>query len=113
MALLKLQELFGVNVLETSTTIIVQKADLLGLTPLLVNTADSLIAGVINTAHQRFEGELIDENGLFVVDEKKIPITYDNHLYYTNTWVQFWVFLFPSEKVNFCFLVSELNVYAD
>ncbi|MEH1906647.1 hypothetical protein [Nostoc sp.] len=113
MALLKLQELFGASVVETLATVTIQKADLLGLTALPVNTADSLLAAIINTVNQRYEGELTDQNGAFVVDEKSIPITYDNHLYYTTTWVQFWGFLFPPEKVNFCFLISEISPYAD
>lgn len=113
MALLKLQELFGVNVVETLTTITIQKSDLLGLTALSMNTADSLLAGIINTVHQRYEGELTDQNGALVVDEKNVPITYDNHSYYTTTWVQFWGFLFPPGKVNFCFLISELSLYAN
>ncbi|MEH2371949.1 hypothetical protein [Nostoc sp.] len=111
MALLTIQELFGANVVETSTTITIYKANLLGLTPLLNNTADSLFAGIINTVHQQYEGQLTDENGLTVTDQNNIPVTYDNHLFYSSTWVQFWGYLFPKGKLNSCFLFSQVKPY--
>ncbi|OYD96081.1 hypothetical protein CDG79_40420, partial [Nostoc sp. 'Peltigera membranacea cyanobiont' 232] len=106
MTLLKLAQVFGVNVVETSTTVTITKADLIGLTPNSSNTADSILAGIVNTAHQQYEGQLTDENGLSVIDENNIPITYDNHLYYSSTWVQFWGYLLSKNWINFCFLYS-------
>ncbi|MEH2138683.1 hypothetical protein [Nostoc sp.] len=113
MALLNIQQVFGANVVETPTTITIQKSDLLGLTPISSNTADSLLAGIINTVLQQYEGQLTDENNLVVTDPSGIPITYDNHLFYNSTWVQFWGYLFPKGKLNSCFLYSQVKPYAN
>lgn len=113
MTLLTIQQLLGVNVVETSTTITICKTDLLGLTPLLNNTADSLFAGIINTVHQQYEGQVTDENGLTVTDQNGLALTYDNHLYYSSAWVQFWGYLFPQGYLNSCFIYSQISPYAD
>ncbi|MEH1829529.1 MAG: hypothetical protein V7L22_30035 [Nostoc sp.] len=115
MTLLTLRQVFGANVVETSTTITIFKSDLLGLTPATSNTADSIFAAIINTAHEVFEGNLTDENALNVIDENSITITYDNHLYYSNTWVLFWGYLLPSNshRLNTVFIFSEIEPYED
>lgn len=42
-----LQEVFGTNATQTSTTITITKADLTGLTPSGSNTAESILAGIL------------------------------------------------------------------
>ncbi len=113
MANLTLAQCFGENVVETSTTITILKSDLLGLIPSANNTADSIFAAIINTVHQQYEGELIDQNGVAITDQNGCALTYDNHLYFTSTWVQFWGYLFPKGYLNSCFLFSQVKAYED
>jgi len=112
LANLTLAQCFGANVVETSTTITILKSDLLGLTPSGNNTADSIFAGIINNTHQQFEGNLTDQNGNNITDQNSTVVTYDNHLYYTSTWLQFWGYLFPKGGLNSCFLYSQITPYA-
>ncbi len=102
---------FGVNVVETSSTITLLKSDLLGLIPQNTNTADSIFAAIINNTWQQYEGNLTDENGVNIADQNGAIVTYDNHLYYSNTWIQFWGYLFPKAKLNSVFLISEIQPY--
>ncbi|MEH2031248.1 MAG: hypothetical protein V7K67_16560 [Nostoc sp.] len=111
MSQLSFGQVFGVNVVETSTTITITKADLLGLTPLANNTADSILAGIVNTVHQQFEGNLTDPSGNNITDQNGVILTYDNHLYYSTTWVQFGGYYFPRNLLNTCFLYSQIEPY--
>ncbi|MEH1779837.1 MAG: hypothetical protein V7L26_12115 [Nostoc sp.] len=103
---LTLAQCFGANVVETSTTITILKSDLFGLMLSANNTANSILAGIINTAHQQFEGDLTDQNGISVTDQNSANVAYDNHLYYSSTWVQFWGYLLPKGKIKSVFIIS-------
>jgi len=113
MALLTVQQTFGNSVSETASTITFLKSELLGLTPQANNTADSILAGIINTAHQAFEGTVTDQNGVNLIDQNGIPITYDNHLYYSATWLQFWGYLLPAGRIDSVFIISSVQPYAN
>ncbi|MHC5825574.1 MAG: hypothetical protein ACYT04_59415 [Nostoc sp.] len=108
---LTLQQVFGSSATQNATTVTFLKSELLGLTPQVINTADSILAGIVNNAWQYFEGNLTDQNGIIISDESGNPVTYDNHYYYTVTWLQFWGYLLPLGKVNIVFLLSELSPY--
>jgi len=45
-----LAQIFGANATQDSTTLTIHKADLAGLTPVAMNTAESLLAGIAVTA---------------------------------------------------------------
>ncbi|MEH1786363.1 MAG: hypothetical protein V7L23_12450 [Nostoc sp.] len=113
MGLLTLQQVFGGNATQDATTITFLKSDLLGLTPQTVNTADSILAAIINTTHQQFEGNLTDPSGSNITDQNGVIVTYDNHLYYSATWVQFSGYYFPRNSLNCCFIYSQVQPYAD
>ncbi|MEH1783264.1 MAG: hypothetical protein V7L26_30075 [Nostoc sp.] len=111
MALLTLQQVFGSNATQNATTVTFLKGDLQGLTPQTVNTADSIFAGIVNNVWQQFEGSLTDQNGITVTDQGGTSVTYDNHLYYDTTKVQFWGYSFPSGEINSVFIISEIVPY--
>ncbi|MHC5720746.1 MAG: hypothetical protein ACYTX0_54195, partial [Nostoc sp.] len=104
MTTLTLQQVFGSSATQNATTVTFLKSELLGLIPQVDNTADSILAAIINNTWQYFEGNLTDENGVVVSDESGNPVTYDNHYYYTLTWLQFWGYLLSPDKVNIVFL---------
>lgn len=112
MALLTLQQVFGSNATQNATTVTFLKSELQGLTPQTVNTADSIFAGITNNVWQQFEGNLTDQNGIVVTDQSGISLTYDNHLYYSSTWVQFNGYYFPRNSLNCCFIYSQVQPYA-
>lgn len=112
MSLLTLQQVFGSSATQSSTAITFLKSELQGLTPQSVNTADSILAGIINNVWQNFEGRLTDQNGLPVTDQNGLSATYDNHLYYDITRLQFAGYYFPRNLLNYCFLYSQIQSYA-
>jgi len=109
--LLTLQNVFGTNATQNATTVSFLKSDLLGLTVVANNDASSLLAAIVNTAHQNYEGNLTDQNGNSITDQNGNSITYDNRYYYTGTWLIFWGYLLPSGKLNSVFLASVLTPY--
>ncbi|MEH1790321.1 MAG: hypothetical protein V7L23_33350 [Nostoc sp.] len=112
MTLLTFQQVFGSNATQNTTTITFLKSDLLGLISQTTNTADSIFAGIINNTHQQFEGNLTDPSGNNIADQNGAIVTYDNHLYYSSTWVQFGGYYFPRNLLNTCFLYSQVQPYA-
>jgi hypothetical protein len=80
MQTLTLQELFGVNAMQTATELVIKKSDLVavGLTPTANNRAEQLLVAITLQALSKFEGHLLDENGNIITDENNNPITYDN-----------------------------------
>lgn len=111
MASLTLEQVFGVGSAQDATYLTIQKDSLIGLVPFAENTPDSILAAIVNTAWQIFEGVLTDENGIAVTDENGVPVTYDNHLYYGSGWVMFWGYTLPPGKINSIFLFSILEPY--
>lgn len=90
MAKLSLQQLFGANAYQDSTYLVISKQDLVGLTPLIVNTSESILAALILTAYKQFEGVIEDENKNTIVDERNAPITYNNSQLYELLNIFYW-----------------------
>ncbi|MCF2146460.1 hypothetical protein IQ276_008350 [Desmonostoc muscorum LEGE 12446] len=80
MQTLTLQDLFGVNAVQTATELVIKKADLVavGLTPTATNHAEQLLVAIVLKALENFQGKLTDQNGNLVTDQNNTPITYDN-----------------------------------
>ncbi len=80
MQTLTLQELFGVNAVQTADELIIKKSDLsaVGLTPSANNRAEQLVIALILKALSNYQGNLTDENNNTITDELNNSITYDN-----------------------------------
>ncbi|MEH2437372.1 MAG: hypothetical protein V7K25_24580 [Nostoc sp.] len=57
-----LQQIFGANATQTSTTITITKADLPRLTPSATNTAESLLTGILLKAEEPLSQANFDSN---------------------------------------------------
>ena len=70
-----LQQLFGENAIQTTTTLTISKVDLtaVGFTPTTNNTAGSLLAAIVLNSLKEFEGEVFD-----LVDSNDEKITYSS-----------------------------------
>jgi hypothetical protein len=80
MQTLTLQELFGVNAVQTADELIIKKSDLsaVGLTPTANNRAEQLFVAILLKALENFQGLITDENNIPITDENNFPIEYDN-----------------------------------
>ncbi|MEH2309337.1 hypothetical protein [Nostoc sp.] len=80
MQALTLQELFGVNAVQTADELIIKKSDLsaIGLTPTTNNRAEQLAVAILLQALSNFQGYLTDDNGNVITDENNFAIEYDN-----------------------------------
>ncbi|MBD2416084.1 hypothetical protein FACHB389_35505 [Nostoc calcicola FACHB-389] len=80
MQTLTLQQLFGVNAVQTADELIIKKSDLsaVGLTPTANNRAEQLLVAILLQALENFEGVLTDESGNKITDELNNAIAYDN-----------------------------------
>jgi hypothetical protein len=75
---ISLKGIFGDEVFQDETVIVIQKSSLLKLTPTTNNTGESLLAAILITALQNFEGSLTDSDNQPITDEFNQSITYDN-----------------------------------
>lgn len=75
---LTLSQLFGEGATQTSSTLIISKADLIKLTASANNTAESLLVAILLTALANFQGLITDENGQLITDENGAAISFDN-----------------------------------
>ena len=112
MAVLTLEQIFGVGAVQDANTITIQKTGLTHLVSSVENSGSSIFAAIVNTAWMYFEGVVTDENFQAVTDETGQSIFYDNHLYYSDFWVQFYSYFLPTGKLDFCFLVSFISSYS-
>lgn len=79
---LTLAQIFGEGASQTSTTVTIQKSALQGLVPSANNHAKAILAAIIKTAAQQFEGWLTDESGNVVLSPDNFSIDYDNSALY-------------------------------
>ena len=87
---LTLAQLFGPNSSQNEFTLTINKADLFGLIPSNLNTAESLLTAILLNALAEFEGNIIDENGEIITDEYGENINYDHKELYELLTVFYW-----------------------
>lgn len=87
---LTLQQLFGVNAIQDSQTLTINKSDLPLLTPLSNNTAESLLAVILLKSLENYEGFITTEIDDFITDEVDNPITFNNGDIFTTLYVFNW-----------------------
>ena len=76
---ISLTNLFGSGATQDATSLTIIKSDLVGLTPSLSNSAESLLAAILVKASLLFGAYLTDENGNPIITESKIMIGYKNN----------------------------------
>ncbi len=84
MQTLTLQELFGVNAVQTADELIIKKSDLsaVGLTPTANNSAQQLLVAILLKALSVFQAYVTDESGNLLCDESGNIIGCDNRELY-------------------------------
>lgn len=87
---LTMQQLFGKNATQTTTNLIIQKADLSRLSAAVDNRAEQLLVALLLQAHQHFEGVLTDERGKEIIDEQDRVVTHDNRDLYEELSIELW-----------------------
>lgn len=75
---LSLSQIFGKGASQDATTLVIQKNDLLRLTPEENNTVESLLAAILITALSAFSGNLTTEQGEEITTENNEPLSFDN-----------------------------------
>ncbi|MDZ8190011.1 MAG: hypothetical protein RMX96_34895 [Nostoc sp. ChiSLP02] len=110
---LTLQQLFGANASQDISQIIIQKSDLLGLTPATNNTAESLLVALILTAESTFEGEVVDSNGNYLADNQGNILSFDNSLLYEELVVSYWRKLIKGQKIIDQFVLFKFSNYVE
>lgn len=74
-----LTDLFGSGATQNATSLTIVKNDLIGLTPSLSNSAESLLAAILVKASLLFCAYLSDEKGNPIITDSKIMIGYKNN----------------------------------
>ncbi|MDQ3018247.1 MAG: hypothetical protein M3Q64_00015 [bacterium] len=116
MQALTLQELFGVNAVQTTTELVIKKSDLvaIGLTATASNRAEQLVVAVLLQALRNFQGYLTDENGNTITDENNTAIEYDNSQFYELLEVFRWLTYIPDgyiDKIRNQFIIHSYVLY--
>ncbi|QHG15808.1 hypothetical protein [Nostoc sp. ATCC 53789] len=75
---LSLADLFGEEATQDATVLVIQKSDLLRLTPQVNNTAESLLAAILVTAFSAFSDAITTEDDQSITTEDGFPLTFDN-----------------------------------
>jgi hypothetical protein len=108
---LTIKQLFGEGATQTIDVLIIKKADLRGLTIFDNNRAEQLLAAIVNSAIQPFEGYLASENGLAITSETGEPIDYKNTYDFIDI---FWWAPYPEKgKIVSSAILQILELYAD
>ncbi|MBH8561648.1 hypothetical protein I8748_05550 [Nostoc sp. CENA67] len=115
---LTLQQLFGVNAIQDSQTLVIQKSDLSVLTPRSDNTAESLLTAILLKSLENFEGTLTDENNNLITDENNYPIEYSQDDYYELLKVFEWEEKYFKKRNQIDYfadtlIIQEFDVYED
>lgn len=106
MSNLTLQQLFGVNATQTSTTITIVKTDLSGLTISANNSAESLLAAIFVNAWQEFEGIIVDELDNTLVDELGVSIGYEYLDIYAKLKIWFWKRQYINSRIRDTLIIN-------
>ncbi|MCC5599967.1 hypothetical protein [Nostoc favosum] len=102
MLALTLQDLFGVNAIQTADELIIKKSDLsvLGMTATTNNRAQQLVVAILLKALENFQGILTDENNTPITDENNIAIDYDNRNLWESLEMFQWRFYIPDSYTD-------------
>lgn len=110
MQALTLQELFGVNAVETAEELIIKKSDLsaVGFTATASDRAEQLVVAVLLQVLRNFQGTLTDENGNPITDTHNIPVEYDNRNFWEFLEIFKWGLYIPegyTDRIRFAMII--------
>lgn len=103
---LTLQQLFGVNAKQDDQSLVIQKSDLPHLISSANNRAEQLLVSILLLAWNEFEGTLVDETSVTVVDELENEIGYDQRELYEKLNIWFWRRQFIEGKILDTFIMD-------
>lgn len=103
---LTLQQIFGENATQDATALVIQKADLSGLSATTNNRGEQLLVALLLQSHQHFEGVLTDEQGRAITDEQGRAIVYNNRNLYQKLNFYFWKRQFNNQYQIDTFIVD-------
>ncbi|MEH2302867.1 MAG: hypothetical protein V7K88_28795 [Nostoc sp.] len=106
-------QIFGEGATQDATTVTIQKSALIGLVPNVNNRAKEILAAIIKTVDQQFEGWLTDPAGNAVLSPGNLTIDYDNSGLYQLMGVEQWEVQVLVGKIRHNFLVFSYSPYAD
>lgn len=110
---LTLAQIFGEGATQDATTVTIQKSGLIGLVPTANNRAEEILAAIIKTVDQQFEGWLTDPNGNAVLSPDNFTIDYDNSGIYDLMGISQWETQFLDSIIRSNFLILSYSPYAD
>jgi hypothetical protein len=110
---LTLAQLFGQGASQTTSSLIIQKSQLSGLTPSPNNRAEQLLAAIVLTASRNFFGVLEDETYNPITNESGLTIDFDNSDLYDELSIEQWKTLIVEEKIKYTFLINQFQLYED
>jgi len=87
---LTLQQLFGAKASQNSQNLTISKSDLVDLTANTNNRGEQLLVAILVNALASISGILTDELNANLVDEKNIPLNFENSLLFTEFSIFTW-----------------------
>lgn len=75
---LSLAQLFGKDAFQDENVLTIKKSSLPRLSPNPINTAESLLVGILLKSSENFQGIITNENNQPITDQNNQPITFDN-----------------------------------
>ena len=110
MQLLSIAQLFGDGVTQDENILVIQKYSLLGLTPSINNTAESLLVALLLTALHSFKGAIKDEFNQPITDEFNQAITFDNSEVFDLLKIIDWP-AFRTNRGNQPYIINQIIVF--
>ncbi|MEH2169335.1 MAG: hypothetical protein V7K41_22290 [Nostoc sp.] len=107
---LSLSQIFGDGAFQNEHALVITKASLVKLIPVVNNTTESLLIAILLTALSNFKGDITDENNNVITDENKQPIEFDNSNSFEFLKLVVWN---PSQikRGNFYYLLNQIIIF--
>lgn len=106
-----IEKFFGNGVFQDANVLIIQKSSLPGLTPSVVNTAESLLAAILLLVSQSIKGQITANSQGITINGS--PLIVNNDFAYPITAQLCDEVLFPKGKVRHTFLLYSWSVYGN
>lgn len=108
-----LQNVFGANASQDLNYLHIDKTQLLTLVTSADNSAGSLLAAIIATAQQTYEGLIVDSSGYVLADSSGYALGYDSSDSFTDLSVNFFDWYLPTGEIDWCFLINFKKAYVN
>ncbi|PHM05791.1 hypothetical protein [Nostoc sp. 'Peltigera malacea cyanobiont' DB3992] len=106
-----IEKFFGSGVFQDANILVIQKSSLPGITPLMVNTPESLLGAILLLVSQSIKAPLTANSQPIIINGE--PLIINNDFAYSVT-AELWdKILFPKNKVRQTFLLYSWSVYGN